>query len=200
MIANRELMLSARTTLRGRWKMAVGAGFIYLLILGVTGAIPVVGSIIGLIIGGPMTVGLYSFFLAMVRKDPAVKVERMFSGFALFMNAFIGYILMILFVLLWALLLIVPGIMASFSYALTFLILADNPSMSGLDAIKASKKMMYGHRWRLFCLICRFLGWLLLCIVTLGVALLWVWPYMVTSSVLFYEDLKTQTVTTPQAA
>jgi uncharacterized membrane protein len=74
----------------------------------------------------------------------------------------VAYILTTIFIFLWSLLLIVPGIMAAFSYAMTFFILADDRTVDGLEAIRRSKAMMYGHRWRLCCLVGRFTGWILL--------------------------------------
>jgi uncharacterized membrane protein len=81
---------------------------------------------------------------------------------------------------------------------MTFPLLVDNPHLSGLKAIKTSKTMMYGHKWKLFCLCCRFIGWFLLGIVTLGIGLLWVAPYFTASFAIFYEDIKAQEIMNAQ--
>jgi len=80
--------------------------------------------------------------------------------------------------------------MAAFSYAMTFFILADDRTVDGLEAIRRSKAMMYGHRWRLCCLVGRFTGWILLGLVTFGIGFLWVGPYLMVSVAKFYDELK----------
>jgi uncharacterized membrane protein len=88
------------------------------------------------------------------------------------------------------LLLIVPGIIAAISYSQTFYILADDPGMDAISAIDKSKKMMRGYKWKYFCLGLRFIGWALLCILTLGIGLFWLDTYMQTSFAKFYDDVK----------
>ena len=65
--------------------------------------------------------------------------------------------------------------------------------LEGLEAIRKSKDMMTGNKWKLFCLYFRFIGWIILCIITLGLAGLYVGPYMSVSLAKFYEDLKKET-------
>ena len=97
---------------------------------------------------------------------------------------------MCIFILLWTLLLIIPGIIATYSYAMTFFIIADDPQAGALEAIGRSKEMMRGHRWKLFCLFLRFIGWSLLCLLTFGIGFLWLTPYMQTSLAHFYDDVR----------
>jgi uncharacterized membrane protein len=73
---------------------------------------------------------------------------------------------------------------------MTFFILRDNPEIGAMEAIDASKQMMLGNKWKYFCLQCRFLGWALLCVPTLGIGCLWLWPYILASNAKFYEDLR----------
>jgi uncharacterized membrane protein len=93
------------------------------------------------------------------------------------------------------LLLIVPGIIAALSYSMTYFIIAENDSIGSLEAITKSKEMMRGNKWKLFCLCCRFLGWILLCILTIGIGFLWLYPYMMVSFAKFYDDIKRQEIT-----
>jgi uncharacterized membrane protein len=88
------------------------------------------------------------------------------------------------------LLLIVPGIIKGLSYSMTWYVLVDNPDMGINDAIDRSRAMMDGRKWKLFCLQFRFLGWVLLSILTCFIGLLWVIPYMQTSLANFYGDVK----------
>ena len=87
------------------------------------------------------------------------------------------------------LLLFIPGICASYSYRMAFYLLADNPDWSPVRALKESKKLMYGHRWRLACMDFSFIGWFLLVVVTWGLAGLFVMPYFAAANAAFYEDL-----------
>ncbi len=97
---------------------------------------------------------------------------------------------MLLFVVLWMLLLIIPGIVAGLSYSMAWNILCDDPALSPMEVLRRSKAMMQGHRWRYFCLLCRFFGWGVLCVFSLGVGFLWFLPYFSTSVACFYNDLK----------
>jgi uncharacterized membrane protein len=99
---------------------------------------------------------------------------------------------MALFVFLWSLLLIIPGIIAALSYAMAFYILADDKekTVKAMEAIDKSKVMMYGYNWKLFCLGLRFFLLSLLCILTLGIGFLWLMPYMQVSLAKFYDDVK----------
>jgi uncharacterized membrane protein len=197
--ANRDIMTSARDKLRGKWGIAVGVSFIYLVITFVLSPIPVLGWIASILIAGPLFLGVTIFFLALARGQE-VKTSQLFEGFSYFTDALLTYLLMCLFILLWLLLLIIPGIMAAYSYSMTFYIMADNKEINGLDAIKKSKAMMYGNRWKLFCLGCRFIGWMLLCILTLGIGFLWLMPYGSTSMAKFYDDVRTAQETKQEAA
>lgn len=88
------------------------------------------------------------------------------------------------------LLFIIPGIVKSFSYAMTPYILEENPELSANEAIDRSRAMMKGHKFDLFWLYLSFIGWILLSILTLGIGLLWLAPYMQTATAAFYEDVK----------
>ena len=97
-----------------------------------------------------------------------------------------------LFTFLWALLLIVPGIIKSFSYAMTPFILIDNPELTANEAIDRSRAMMRGHKFDLFWLLLSFIGWFILCMLTLGIGFFWLIPYTYTSVAGFYKDVKAE--------
>jgi uncharacterized membrane protein len=186
---NAVLMKQARESLVGTWGLAIGTFLVYMVILMAVQSIPKAGGLISLLITGPMTLGMVIFSLALSRKQE-VKLELVFDGFKRFSVSLVAYLLTVLFTLLWALLLVIPGVIASLSYAMTFYIIADDVTISAQDAIKKSKKMMYGNKWKLFCMDLRFLGWGLLCILTLGIGFLWLFPYMQISLTKFYDDVK----------
>lgn len=136
-----------------------------------------------------MAIGLATYSLALARDEDA-NINQLFEGFNKFGLALAAYFLMLVFILLWMLLLIIPGIIAAFSYAMTFYIIADDESIDAMEAIDKSKAMMDGYKWKYFCLALRFVGWALLCILTLGIGFLWLVPYMQVSNAKFYEDVK----------
>jgi uncharacterized membrane protein len=181
-------MANTRLQLKGKWGSAVLVVFIYMLISIIPGSIPKIGWIINLVIGGPIAFGISFYFLSFARdKNPVL--EDLFKGFSIFGKTLISYLLIILFMLLWTLLLIVPGIIAAISYSMTFYLLADNSEMSGQDAIKKSKELMNGNKYRYFCFLGRFVGWFLLGILSLGIGFLWIVPYFMASNARFYETL-----------
>lgn len=98
-------------------------------------------------------------------------------------------LLQTVYILLWTCLLIIPGIMASYSYAMTGYILAEHPELTAGEAIAQSKAMMAGNRWRLFCLQFSFIGWDILCVLTLGIGNLALRPYRHAAEAAFYREL-----------
>ena len=122
----------------------------------------IIWSIIQIIIGGAGKLGYAKFNLNMVDNKEAVfsdlfsQFDRLGAGFC--MNFLTG-----LYIALWSLLFIIPGIIKSFSYAMAPYILAEHPEMTASEAITESRHMMDGNKWRLFCLDFSFIGWSLLC-------------------------------------
>jgi len=186
---NKILMANARDSLRGFWGLAIGALIIYFLVFCVLGLFPVIGTIATYIIVGPMTVGGVRFTLSVSRKEKP-EIGQIFSGFDRFGTHLAAYLLQTLFVCLWTLLLIIPGIIAALSYSMTYFIIAEDSSISASEAITKSKKMMKGNKWKLSYLGFRFTGWFLLVMLSFGIGFLWVGPYMYVSYAKFYDDLK----------
>ncbi len=188
---NKKLMAMARESLSGKWGLAVGTFLVYGLVVAAAGS----NGIAVLLIGGPMLIGLAIFSLTIARNQDA-KLEQIFEGFKKnFGTALVAYLLKAIFVFLWTLLLIIPGIIAAISYSQVFYILAEDDSISGMDALKKSKEMMYGYKWKYFCLRLRFIGWFLLCIWSLGIGFLWLNPYITISCANFYDDIKGKKIT-----
>jgi uncharacterized membrane protein len=190
---NSILMKQARESLRGKWLFAIGAIGASFIILILTTKIPKIGSFLNFIIQGPMALGLVIFCLSFSRnQNPQFK--QIFDGFKRFKTTFVAQLLITVFTILWGLLLIIPGIIAGISYSMTFYIIADDPNIGAREAIKKSKKMMMGNKWKLFGMGLRFAGWILLSILTLGIGLLWVVPYAQIATTKFYDDLKNHEV------
>ena len=121
-------------------------------------------------------------------------VSEMFkAGFAENYGRVLGVTLLtMLFVVLWSLLLLIPGIVKGYSYALTFYIANDHPELSPNECINRSIDMMQGHKVDLFLLHLSFIGWIFLGLLSLGIGLLWVAPWMRMAQVGFYQQLKAE--------
>jgi uncharacterized membrane protein len=128
---NVVLMQMARESLKGKWGLAIGTLVVYIIISVALQIIPYVGPIASLIISGPFSLGLAYFSLSISRNQNA-KLEQIFQGFNNFGTALGAYLLRLLFIILWALLLIIPGIIAAISYSMTFYILADDHSIGAM--------------------------------------------------------------------
>ena len=188
MPTNKELRAFAREQLKGRWGNPVLGTFIYIFLFILVSSIPIVGGIISFILTGPLFLGLMTFFLNFKRgKNP--KIEEIFYGFKYFGSALLLNFLIVIFILLWALLLIIPGIIACLKYSMAYFVLSDNPNIGAKEAIEKSKSLMEGKKAQLFWLWLSFFGWGLCCILTLGIGFLWLIPYINVSIVNFYENL-----------
>ncbi len=196
---NSEITAQARSALSGNWGRAIGVFCVwYLLAMGLGFSdsllrilvfppeVPV--TIFSWIFSGPMTVGLAAFFICVI--DDQARFSQMFYGFNCFGKSVGAYFMYNLFILLWTLLLIIPGIIKSYSYAMTFYIIADDPETGPIQAITRSRAMMAGNKWKYFRLQWRFFGWVLLCLLTLGIGFIWLGPYMSTSMAAFYRDVE----------
>jgi uncharacterized membrane protein len=225
---NKILQKQALAALKGKWGLAAGTFIIFFMISSILSGVSEasskslssLGTIIFLLVDGALILGLTIFSLS-ISLGTEDKVEQLFQGFKRYSTATAAYLLILLFIVLWTLLLIIPGIIAALSYSMTFYIIADNPSINAMDAIKKSKQMMDGYKWKLFRLYLRFLGWVFLYIISiiaigslfdggLGLAIIlflfiamilgiigymWLFPYMLISFAKFYDDIKGNTET-----
>lgn len=186
----RDYRRAAWEKLRGKWGTMAIATLIYALILGACGALSLIyiGGFAALFLTGAFALGLAIMALAAARKQE-VRAAQLFDGFKNYGSSLALYLLIAIFTALWTLLFIIPGIVKAYSYSMSWYILADNPQMGANEARKRSMELMRGNKWRLFCLHCSFIGWLLLCILTLGILTLWIAPYLQTAQAEFYRDL-----------
>jgi len=192
-----ELKAEAKEQIKGK----VGILFAVVLVNGLIGAvagfllglIPVVGSLIASIVVTPaLTLSLIRVFLD-VSRGGRPEVKDAFSGFDDFWAAFKVTFLTGLFTLLWSLLFVIPGLVKTYAYSMSMYILAENPGKPALECIDESKKLTDGHKMDLFVLGLSFIGWILLIMVTFGIAAIWVLPYMQTTMANAYESLKPPT-------
>ena len=148
----------------------------------------IVMGIIYFVLGSIVELGYCRFNLNLVdRQNPGF--ETLFAYFSYWKTAMIARLLQTLYCFLWTLLFVIPGIVATYSYAMTGYILAEHPDMTASEAIAASKEMMKGNRWRLFCLHLSFIGWMILVTFTLGIGNLWLTPYRQAAAAAFYREV-----------
>ena len=142
------------------------------------------------IVGGAVELGMNKFFIKQAYGQKA-EIRDEFSCFSNFGKALGLRIVAGIFIGLWSLLFVIPGIIAAYRYSMAFYIMAENPNIGVMEAIDQSKAMMAGHKWRLFCLDISFIGWMILGIFTMGIGYLFLNPYMRAAQAHFYLDLKT---------
>lgn len=201
-----SLRSKARSTLNGKWFSFVGYT-ILLLLLNTTipnlleklnpaqdnfGVGTVLSIIYEVLVISALTLGSSSLYLK-ITKGEKVSVSTIFSFFSnlnSYKKAIIYYFLTGLYLILWSLLLIIPGIIKSFSYAMTSYILIEEPYLTPSQAITKSRQMMDGYKWKLFCLYLSFAGWVILSIMTVGIGFLWLTPYYQASIAHFYSHIK----------
>ena len=188
-MTNSEIRAQARQNMKGNWGLGIGAWLIYAVILGGVSMIPYIGWIGTVILTGPLACGLYCIYLRFARAHQT-QISDLFSGFQYFGNSFLAGLLVNLFTFLWSLLFIIPGIVKNYAYSMTYYILCDDPTMDGNTAITKSREMMDGHKMDLFMLQLSFIGWILLGIVTCGIAMIYVVPYMLEAETIFYNNLR----------
>lgn len=141
-----------------------------------------------------VTVGWYIFLLNTLRGLGAT-YGNLLDGFGFFWRIILLNIVIGVFVALWSLLLVIPGIIAAYRYRMAVYLLIDNPDMSVMDCIRESKAMMQGHKSELFVLDLSFLGWALLTAIPYVGYLIQIWtvPYMDMTYVIYYDRLRAQT-------
>ena len=214
----RDIRRIARENLAGNWWLSVGVALLAAILGGLITAggasvslnlderelqriprefIPALKFILGtastvnlvhFILGGTIQLGYCRYLLKQHDKGD-FQFNDLFSQFDNFGKGFLQNFLRGLFVFLWSLLFIIPGIVKSYAYSMTPFILTEHPEMTANEAITASRELMNGHKGELFWLDLTFIGWSLLCAFTLGIGNLFLNPYMNASRAAFYRDL-----------
>ena len=200
METNQSYKNRALATLEGKWTTAAIASLIYLIIS--EGVIWMITTLMGMdsstasgieliwtILCLPLGWGISIFFLNMVRNaNPSY--ESLFDGYKDFARIFLAGFLVVSASLIGCLFFIVPGIIVGLMFSQTDYILKDNKELGAIDAIKKSVEMMKGHKMELFWLMLSFIGWFILCVLTVGIGFLLFQPYFETTLSHYYEDLK----------
>ncbi len=148
----------------------------------------VIAAIVLFFIGSAVELGHKQFYINLVNGRD-VSVATLFSRFTIIFKAFGLRVVMSVFVFLWSLLLVIPGIIAGYSYSMAPYLMAENPDMGIMEAISESKRLMKGQKLNLFLLQLSFIGWLFLGALTFGIGMLFVVPYMTAAETAFYLEL-----------
>ena len=146
-------------------------------------------SLIYLLIYGP----IYYGYIYVIKKNcdkQIVEVKDLFKGFSRYSFSFVLELLRGIYVFLWSLLFVIPGIIKGCAYSMSNFIALENPELSANECITRSKEMMDGHKWDYFCLRLSYIGWYILSALTLGILSFWVMPKVETASYLFYKSIK----------
>ena len=211
MSENRTIREKARDSLERRlfgsvWVSLAVCVVIYALIVGLpssvssltTRLLPVVGALVGFplmlvsaVISGPLTYGYCRIFLKVARGDKRVDLAELFAGFREEIGeAFLLGLLRSIFVFLWSLLLIVPGIIKSYAYSMAFYIQQEAKDKNWRVCLDESAALTDGYKGKLFLLDLSFLGWYILGALCFGIGILWVEVYHTEARAHFYEELK----------
>jgi len=137
---NKTLMQAARTSLENKWGLAIVTFLVYKIIVSIS-------SYAGIIIAGPFSLGVALFSLNISRNNE-IKLKQIFDGFKRFGDSLIAYLLIFVHVILWTLLLIVPGVIKAISYSMTYFIMIDEPSLKPKEAMDKSEQMMNGFKMK----------------------------------------------------
>ena len=219
----RDFRQEALSVLPGRWGLAIGATLLYSILNGgLAGvfspdfeltadstisleallpytSILMVMCLISLVfsaIGASVQLGYNILLLKYYEPEQKPGIGDLFCRFHIFWKAFGLRLVMGLFITLWTFLLIIPGIIASYSYAMAPYLMAENPDMGIMEAIRRSKEIMQGNKWRLFCLHFSFIGWAFLCLFTCGIGYLFLSPYQMLAEAAFYREITGKNVIT----
>lgn len=208
MRTNQEYKNASLASLKGNWAPAVVATIVYVLLAlictqgsqlsaffhfspGMLMTVTGTSLVLVFFVFSPVVIGYVNSFRKLYEEADNDIVHNMFTiPSGNYLHIVFVYFLMTVKVLLWSLLLIVPGIIKSFSYAMTPYIAVEHPEYSASEAIRASSEMMRGHKFDLFWLYLSFIGWFFLAILTCGIGFFWLEPYLATAQASFYNDLK----------
>ena len=208
----KDFRAQARAALRGKWGIAVLVGLVASILSGSVGitntgsvgaegyldfgghnawimilTLAVAGLLLSLLIGGAIQMGWAQFNTKLIKGQDA-RFGDLFSQFHRLWTCIGMTLVMGFFIILWSLLLIIPGIIAAYRYAMVPYLMAEFPDLGIMDAMRESKRLMKGNKWRLFCLEVSFFGWGLLGALTV-IGSLWVVPYIQAAMAAFYMDV-----------
>lgn len=184
-----ELKAKAKEQISGKVLKLFVVTLIGSLLAGVLGVIPIVGAIISAILTCIFTLSYIMIYLKISNSED-FEISEVFAGFSNAVPAIVTGIVQAVFIFLWSLLFVIPGIIKTYAYSMAYYILAENPDMSATEVLKKSEEMMNGHKMELFVLHLSFIPWFFLVGITFGLAGIYVAPYVQATMANFYKEIK----------
>lgn len=198
---NSEIIKETKSILKGNYNKVIVPFFLLAITSGVLQNQDIISSIYSdygvfsgavysvlvLVVGSVIAVGLASFSLSII--EGQIDINKLKYGLSIVNKAFIFYVLYIVIVVLGFICLIVPGIIFSLMFSQVYYILCKDPEIEVIDAFKKSAAMMNGHKWQYFKLSLRYGFYFFLSIFTLFIWALWLFPQMYTSYALFHKKV-----------
>ena len=165
------------------------AATIIAAIVGIALIVSIFFFLLKIFVFNPLQVGCYGFFNENAGGyNPDLGIIK--TGFTRYGHTFATLFLRDIFLILWTLLLIFPGVIKSYSYRMVPFILRDHPEMSAREVITASRRLMDGNKWKVFVFDLSYIGWFLLSILTLGLLnIFWTEPYRQNANAVIYRSL-----------
>ena len=186
---NSEIMKEGLASLKGKWAHAIGVYIIFILIYTLLKTLPFV-NLIGFFLSPALLVGMLIFSLN-ISRDKTARLNDLFSAFdSRYLTIIYAGFLAGFIIVMHMFLLFIPAIIAGLALSQVFFLIADDPKLTASDAIYKSVKIMNGYKWKLFKIQLRLFGLAILCIFTLGIGFLWLFPYQYVVLAKFYDDIK----------
>ena len=138
---------------------------------------------------GVLTTGLCRFLLNIVTKVKRPGFEDLFYYFKIYVKTLGLNLIITIAVGIGTMLFVIPGIIIALTFSQAFYILAKNPEKSIGEVLGQSASMMNGYKMDLFMLELSFIGWWFVGIITLGIGLLWVAPYVKVAETNFHLQI-----------
>ena len=151
----------------------------------VSGFISIVVSLVAVVLSAG-----YILYAMSVRKGLETPYATMFDGFLFAGKIILLSIVQYIFIFLWSLLFIIPGFIAGYRYRFALYNLCENPEMGVMEALNMSKAQTRGHKWELFVLDLSWIGWNILCALTLGILSIWITPYIQQTDIGYFQAIK----------
>ena len=188
-----EIKLQAKAGLMSNYGLALGSTILYMVVGSVLATVGF--GVAAVILAGPLFSFVAWAVLCIYRGQPCSIAEAASRSVEEIGRKIGGYLWMELWIFLWSLVFVIPGIVKTYSYAMTPYILTDMPDIPAKEALKLSMRMMRGHKAELFVFHLSFVGWAILSSFTFGLlALLYVGPYMQIATAGFYDEVKQDAV------
>ena len=183
------LMREARSILQPYWLISIGVCLVYAIVLGVPPELNTYGEWLSLLLAGPLNLGLCMYFLK-ISNSESPGIENIINGFQPLLQVLLLYFVSSLLIVLGLLLFILPGIVLSMGFSMSYYIMAEQQDITFVEALQKSWDLTQDHKMDLFLLNIRFIPWYVLGLLCLVVGVFVVIPWHQTTLALVYKEFK----------